>query len=807
MKRSFSFLLMILPALAAIMAAEVSGIVINTAVDQPEPYATVRIYAQGDSVKAAALTTTDEQGRFCVNLPPAPGYRIIVQAVGSAVSEQTFDIADDSATDLGTLSLSPSNELAEVSVTAQRPLVKREIDRLNYDVQADEEARTATVLEILRKVPMVTIDADGNIKIKGSSSIKIYKNGRINKAFTQNPRDIFTSIPASMIKRIEVITDPGAREDAEGATMILNIVTMDATEIYGVTGTVSLRSSTNSPTPRPDVYVTAQLNKFTFSAYGGLTHQGRRSSRSVSESAGTFATTGSELITKEVSTSRRLGGWSGLEASFELDTLNLFTAEFSVFPMSIRSYADQSTAMLNPDGTPGYSYNTSQITWPERNNRFYIDGAFNYQRSTRRRGETITLSYQISNSNNRSNSITDYKDMINPPVPYTAVTASGRTRFTEHTVQIDWIHPFTDRSKLDVGAKYIHRRNAATSLTDYKDYRTDRVDFVHLTQVGAAYADWRYSLSRLNFRAGLRYEFSRLEASYPDGSAASFGSNLNDLVPNAAIAWNVNDVNSLKLSYGMTISRPDIGSLNPTVVESPYMISCGNPRLGSAHYHNLNLAYSLTLRRLYLEANAGLTLLNDAVAQVRAVDGDVITSTYANIDRQRQASLSVYAQWTPFDNTQVMLNSTYGYGRCSSPPLGLSLSMNVFSEYLSVSQKLPWKLSLIASAGYSNGFMLNVYQYMRYIHGSCWDWDVSLQRSFLRDDRLTVSLFWNRPFGPTTRCFRTYSVNSDYTGIRDNIGYRQTWASVRVSFRFGTLNASVKKTAASISNTDRQSHK
>lgn len=799
MKRVLTYLCASAVSLAA-LAGDVTGVVVNTATDTPEPYATVRVFAEGDSVKAAALAVTDESGRFSVSLPEAKTYRIIIQSVGLEPAVESFEMSDGDV-DLGTLSLMPSNELAEVTVSAQRPLVKREIDRLSYDVQADDESRTATILDILRKVPMVSVDGQDDIKIKGSSGFKVYKNGRFNKAFTQNPKDIFKAIPASSIKRIEVITDPGAREDAEGSGLILNIVTNDDAIITGITGTASLTESTRSFIPRPNLYMTGQIGKVMLSAYGGYSHVPPSSNRSLEEARGTYATTGNTLHTVNGSSSRTNYGWGGLEASFEPDTLNLFTVEMGVYPNRSRTDGTDFTEMLDGERLV-YSYKNVNSVPLMRS--LYLNGAFNYQRSTRRKGETITLSYQISGSDNRTKSESRYTDMVNMPVGYTGVISDSRTTFLEQTVQADWCRPFSASSKLDVGGKYIHRRNHALVDQDYVGERVEHDDFVHLTQVGALYADYRHTLGNWNLRAGLRYEYSHLAAKYPDGSQAPFGSDLHDLVPNVAVMWNINEANSLKASYGMYIQRPGIGYLNPAVTESPLVVSSGNPDLSSAHYNNLNLEYSLSTSNVYLELNAGYTFLNNAVATVRTIVGNVVHSTYANIDHQRQAMLSAYLQWSPGSKTQIMLNSSAGWGRCSSPSLDLSLSRWTTWNYLQVSQTLPWKLSLRASVGYNEGYMMSVYQYSRPVHGENFDWDVTLRRSFMKDDRLTVSLMWNRPFGRMKTGYRTYSVNSEYTGTRDSWLFRQTWASFTVSYRFGTLNASVKKTAKSIRNDDLQ---
>lgn len=117
------------------------------------------------------------------------------------------------------------DSLPEISVVATKRLVKAEVDKTSYSIEDDPDPQTYTLLEMLRKVPLVTVDGGDNIKINGSGSFKVYMNGRPSNMISANPKDVLRSIPASTIKKIEVITDPGARYDAEGVSGILNIIT------------------------------------------------------------------------------------------------------------------------------------------------------------------------------------------------------------------------------------------------------------------------------------------------------------------------------------------------------------------------------------------------------------------------------------------------------------------------------------------------------------------------------------------------------------------------------------------------------
>ena len=184
------------------------------------------------------------------------------------LSAMTLANAQTDSTKVQNDSITWNQELEGVTVKAQRQLIKQDIDRIGYDVQADEESKTQTVLDMLRKVPMVTVDGEDNIKVKGNSNFKIYKNGHLDPSLTQNAKEILKSMPASMVKRIEVITDPGAREDAEGVNAILNIVMMDGRSFNGVTGGVNLSYSTTKA-PSISGNMTTQFGKAILSIDAG----------------------------------------------------------------------------------------------------------------------------------------------------------------------------------------------------------------------------------------------------------------------------------------------------------------------------------------------------------------------------------------------------------------------------------------------------------------------------------------------------------------------------------------------------------
>ncbi len=697
-------------------------------------------------------------------------------------------------------------DLDELVVTTVKPLITKEIDRIGYDVQADTEAKTSPLADILRKVPLVSVDPDGTIKVKGSTNFKIYKNGRPNNSFSRNAKDIFKALPASMIKKIEVITDPGAREDAEGTSAILNIVTMNNTVIKGVMGNASLNYDTNEQMVSPNIWLNSQIDKFNVSLYAGYNKMTRHGHKFSSESERVYDDSGNRLSTESEGSAHGQLGYGGIDMSLELDTLNLFTAEFGGYFYDLSTDGTGRTAMTARDGSPIYSYITRDKSAPNRYADF--NGNFNYQRSTRHKGEMITLSYLISTTDQKQHSISEYDEAVNLPVPYTGTDNDFHLSFLENTIQLDWTRPCDEHNKFDVGGKYINRRNHSVNRQEYFNYSQEFTDFIHTTQVAAFYFDYRLKYGRWGARAGLRYEYSHLGAKYRDGSGDPFGSSLSDWVPNASVSYDLNDANTFKLAYSTRINRPGISQLNPAVVNTPTSISTGNPDLGSSRHQSLSLNYSYMSRLINLDYNASYSFSNNSVIGTRELlAGDITYSSYANAGRNRGFYTNLWAQINAGMKTQIMFNVSADYNYSSNRFTGLKESGWGYSGYARVRQSLPYDFSVSVMGSVWNSAR-GLYSYMPFSWGSSLFWHIDISKQLLKEKRLTLRLAWRNPFMPNPRKYVTRFLNSGYTGYDTSYAYGATnVVSFSVSYRFGSLNASVKKTAKSIANDDLEGRK
>lgn len=684
-------------------------------------------------------------------------------------------------------------ELHDVAVTARRQLIHNDVDRLTYDVEHDEDSRTLTVLDMLRKVPYVTVDTDDNVRVKGSSAFKIYKNGHPDPNLSR--KEVLRAMPATMVRRIEVITSPGAREDAEGTEAILNIVLMDGRHMEGVTGSLSANINTLLH-PNANAYLMTQTGRLTTSlnyGYGGMS---KRETQGYNDGWMDYAETGHHVLSQSQQQSPGSVHNVSLDMSLELDTLNLVSASLGGYFYDLNVQGDSHWAMTDATGAPLYSY-SSHFWMPDYMHQSW-QGRADYERRTRRKDERLTLSYMLALTRQRTDDETTYSDLSGAPFTYTGLLSRSREHFTEHTWQLDWLRPFSHGHQLETGGKYIYRLNNSTNEQDYQGTPdTTRTTFRHRTHVAALYGDYTYRSKHLSLRAGLRYEYSRMVG-------WGIRHRLHDLVPRAVLHWRMSDRQSLKAEYVTTVRRPGIEYLNPAVERSPFRVRQGNAALRSSRQQSLYLIYMYMGRRLTLNLAPAVKWSHDGIGPVLTTQGDVHYQTYGNVIDHRRLQLEGYLQWRPWDKTTVAVNANLGQDRYENGQLALhggqsGLRLSRFSGFIYgyVQQKVWWRLQLtLAGYGQVGHAIAGVYGY----DDPWWAGSMSLQRSFLRDDRLSLRLSANLPF-TAYKGYTSHVIQGDYTSASHQRSRSRSFL-LSLTYRFGHLKAHIRKAETSIENDD-----
>lgn len=670
---------------------QVKGILLDSLTQEGEPYATIKIVKKEAPAKALKMLVTDMKGQFQEKVPGTGNFVMTITSVGRTPIVKDFSVkAGENLVDFGTLYIvDASNELGQVEIVAQKPLVKADIDKIEYNVQDDPDAQSNSVLEMLRKVPLVTVDGEDNIQVNGSSSFKVYVNGKPNNMMSNNPTEVLKSMPANSIKHIEVITNPGPKYDAEGVGGILNIVTVGS-GLEGYTATFSANVSNRGA--GGGAFGTIKSGKLTVSARYNYNYndQPRNYSSGSQHVTSEAVTENSSNLDYDGSNKGHGSFQSGsMEASYEIDTLRLVTMSFGLWGGGNKSNGSTdyiATFPENINAAPIYSYsafNRSKSSW------YSIDGGVDYQRLFKVKDRMLTFSYKINTRPQTSDSYTEYEidkgynpDWADYLKRLRNLHNDGEQNTTEHTFQADYTTPIGKLHTLEAGAKYILRNNSseddrfdADDTGKYEYNKEQSSHYKHLNDIIAAYLGYGLKVKRLSGRLGVRYEHTIQDVKYLVGRGEDFTKNFDDVVPSASIGYKLTDMSNLRLGYNMRIYRPGIWYLNPYLNDTdPSYISQGNSELDSEKSHAFNLSYSNFTQKFNINLSARYSFTNNSIENVTKlmpdteIEGlknptgkDVLYSTYANIGKTRRASVSAYVNWNATPRTRIYMNMSGDY--------------------------------------------------------------------------------------------------------------------------------------------------
>ncbi|RZL46150.1 MAG: TonB-dependent receptor, partial [Pedobacter sp.] len=242
---------------------QLKGIILDSLTQKPGEYFTVALKKDSTILKTVI---SDELGKFSFSTIKEGKYTLILGSIGYQSKQISIQVAND--VDLGKVNMKPQgNDLNEVSITASKPIIKQEPDRIVYDTQADPESKVLSVLDMMRKVPLLSVDADDNVKLKGSGNYRILINGKPSGVLTRDPKEFLRSMPANGVQKIEVITTPPSKYESEGLSGIINIITSKKVG-NGYNGNVNARMQ-EPFSPGLNANLTLKQGDFGANLYGG----------------------------------------------------------------------------------------------------------------------------------------------------------------------------------------------------------------------------------------------------------------------------------------------------------------------------------------------------------------------------------------------------------------------------------------------------------------------------------------------------------------------------------------------------------
>jgi len=574
-------------------------------------------------------TISNEKGAFLIDHIAAGTYKIAVFYAGyknKTIADLQIS-TNTSRITLGDIQLVNGETVLEgVTVVGKKAVIENKVDKIVFNAANDVTSQNGAAIDVLRKVPQVTVDADGNVELQGNSNIRFLINGKPSGIFGNSLADALASIPASQIKSIEVISSPGAKYDAQGTGGIINIVLKD-NKIRGINGIVNATGGTLFEAGSLNLNYknnALSMNAF-FSGNAQLKAKTPFSQDRTSRDAS--SNTNTHLLQDGYTDFQRQGYRTGLGFDWTLSKSSTLSGSFSY-----NSFSNKSTGLINQqqyitdhitsDVTSIIGYRTSD----NRSSVHSVDGSLSFRKTFKKEGQELTADYVFSYGSPKS-SYLQTQSLSGATFPYNGISGSNPGTDNSHNLSVDYVHPFNDKVTFEMGAKTVQQH--ITNATDVHilntssgQYETDPLQSYHLNYdmgIYAAYFSSKFKLlDWLDVRAGLRYEYTTLKIDFPDTNIPSYGL----LVPSFILSHKFESGETLKLSYTRRVERPEYTELNPFLnFSDPHNITTGNPALKPEIGDNMELGYT---KNFASGGNISLTLAE----RINSQDLKQITTFY-----------------------------------------------------------------------------------------------------------------------------------------------------------------------------------
>ena len=805
MKIRFSLItLLITLVCSSVMAQQtdryqLEGRAVEASTNKGIGYATIALLKADSSIVAAVAA--DATGAFTIAAKEQGRYMLQISSVGYTTHNREVELIEGK-TKLGKVVLEQGIDISEVVVAVQKPLIVADDEKIAYSVEDDPDSATSQVVDIMRKVPQLSVDAEGNVLLNGQSDYKVLVNGRSSSMMSKNFKSVIESMPAGSVKKIEVITNPSTKYEAEGVGGIINIIT-NRKVAGGYNGNVNISGSTQYFL-NGNAYIAAQAGKFSISASAYMQGIKSRLDHRGEGFREVFDDPTMHLMTSSTGmkyNGRYLGAY--FNASYEIDTMNLITLEGGYHNGKNRSNANSKTEIFSIDNDRVMAYDNYLNSHYNYNSYW---AAANYQRTFNRQDHTLTVSYEMDLSPDKEERLYDVLNTFNYPT--SSRRNLGDNGSFDNTVQIDYFNPINKVHSIEAGTKYIYRRYTNESQTLLRDEATGefaiapdypRSDMNYTQNILSLYAGYHVKGKKLSGRIGARMEQAWSDvAVVTEKDKITYDPSLFNVIPYASANYRPNDANTLSLSYTQRLSRPNLWHMNPYRNESPLNVSYGNPDLDATLAHSVALSW----RRFSSSWNISLgttgSFSNNALSSYSFVEDGVTHSTYGNIAKRQIYGLNGTIGYRSGVKFNVQLSGQGGYNVIKAPALNLENDGFTYNVSLYASAAL-WKDATIYCNGYAYRFGVDLENSFKQTYFS---YGLGLRQQLFKK-KLTLSFTASNPF----------NANSKLTQVVQTNTYRSentSWQTLRqfsfsIGYRFGKSQVNVKSTNRSIQNDDMES--
>lgn len=746
--------------------------------------------------KPAGSLTTDSDGIFRLKVKPMSTISVVIRYLGYKDYNSGTIILKQEDLDLGMIYMDTKSTVLEgVTVTASRkkPLVQSTTDKLIYNAASDISNKSGNASDVLRKAPMLTVGANGDLKLRGNSNIKVLINGIPSRIMAKNLKEALKMIPASSIISVEVMTNPSSKYEAEGAAGVVNIITKK--KLKGTSGTLDMTGGNLEHTGNLSLNMSS--GKFNFSAMGNYSEERERTTSSLSRTNLSSGNQIGSLSQESDMLQTNKGGSVSLSAQYKIDSLQTLEAGYSYWHGSW----PQSGGLFNRY-THANQHQEYRQKMQQSGQFNFSEWLLNYQKKFKKEGQEVQIIGQASSAADGSNYFTEqYK-----PDGKLAFTEQGpnNSKEKEWSIQADYSHPFGQESKisLETGVKYLGNTSRSTyevinSSLPIDPSRSGNMQYKQ--QIFSVYVTLNFDLGdQWTLRPGIRFENTNINATFQNN--APYSRQFSNWVPNVLVVKKLGERHELKLDYNERIRRPWIMDLNPYAnAADPLNIIQGNPYLKPELTRKLELSHTYTGSKntlftssLYYSSN------KSAVEQIARVDEKGISYTMPdNIGESTRMGININTVFNPVKIWTVNMGAEVFHLKFSSNSLGLKNEGIFFSLNISNAINLMKDLQLSASADYGNGFIT-----LQGKNTANYSYRFAVKKDFM-NNKASLTLAVINPFQNNFR-ETVYAFAPTFQSTQINRFYNRA-ATLTFSWQFGGLRVSKEKESHFSDQTDDKS--
>lgn len=678
---------------------KISGVVMDSVSKQPVEFATVALYLRNGETPVDG-TTTDEKGKFEINSLASGEYRIVISFIGyrdKTVTDLRLNKGDNK--NLGTISFAQSvSTLNEVEIVGTTALIEEKVDRTVYNAEKDVTSKGGDASEVLRKVPMLSVDLDGNVQLRGSSNVRVLINNKPSTIMAASVADALKQIPADMIKTVEVITSPSARYDAEGSGGIINIVTKKNT-LQGLTLNVDIGTGNRGSNLGLNGSYRRGKMGFNLGGHGRLFYNPALTTLEQT----TITSSGSNRILQDIEAFDR-GGFGNYNLSWDWDISKNQSLSASA-RLGARNFNNEQDINIAQYQNQVLQSSTLRKV-DSKNNSGSIDFNIDYLRTFKPRQEW-SISSQYSRNDLTNNFDADLFGADETTILNSTRNLNGNLN-QEFTFQTDYQTPIGERQMLEFGGKSIIRlvdsdysyflaQGSSGAYSPDPNRPAGALDYQQ--DVSAGYL--AYTLQTKNkytFKLGGRYEHTDIDAHTVENGEIDLPAYSN-FVPSFNISKNLKSGFIVKAGYNRRIQRPGLQQLNPNFnAANPQNISVGNPGLSPELTDNFEVGVSGNIKKTYVNFSVFRRITDNAISQIRkpsdTLAGAVIT-TFENVGVQRAWGSNIFGnfQITPKWSVNGGIDIMYAFMEGRTTGLN-GLSEVVTNEGVNINGRLMTQVTL-----------------------------------------------------------------------------------------------------------------